>query len=244
MAGNKQEKSEKRVSSIFSSVLIAIVSTIGSIVLAVIVVLYVSNVNASREEHATLLELVESLEAEALYAPRILSFDEEMRRINPDYVNWLRIEGTTLDHPVVRGGNNTKYLDLSFYGEENLLGTLFMDYRCAGDYTPHLIIYGHNARQGDLFGNLWMFLDKEYLLDHPIITLKANDRITEYIIFSARKTDVNDPAYFLDFDEPESFDAFIERIGAPQGASQILTLSTCVSGEDENERIIVQAAVR
>ena len=124
-----------------------------------------------------------------------------------------------------------------------MLGALFMDYRCTGEIVPHIIIYGHNAREGELFGSLRKFLDKLYLAEHPIITLKVNDRIVEYEVFSARRTNVNDPAYNLDFSEPESFSEFAERCGAPKDAAQIVTLSTCYSGNDEDERIIVQGVL-
>ena len=164
-----------------------------------------------------------------------------MRRI---YICWIKIEGTKVDYPVVRGNDNEKYLHTSFSGEENILGALFMDYRCAGEQVPHIIIYGHNGREGDMFGDLWRFLDRQFLAGHPVITLKVNDRIVEYEIFSARKTDVTDQAYFLDFSAPGSFQAFAERNGAPQGAAQIITLSTCYSGDNDDERVIVQGVLR
>jgi sortase B len=196
--------------------------------------------------------------------PYISSFDAGMREVNPDYVFWISIADTQVDYPVVRAGDNEKYLDLSFSGEKNMLGALFMDYRCEGEIAPnpaviapdsgasnpthpsaqqiitHIIIYGHNSRQGDFFGGLHYFLDAGYLAERPEITIKVNDRIFIYKIFSARRTTVNDPAYFLDFDEPGSFGAFLDRCGAPPEAEQIITLSTCVSGYDADERIVVQ----
>jgi sortase B len=119
-----------------------------------------------------------------------------------------------------------------------------MDYRCAGEYVPHIIIYGHNTRYGDMFRELHRFLDEQFLAEYPIITLKVNDRTVEYEIFSARKTDIYDPAYHLDFSAPGSFRAFAERNGAPPNAAQIITLSTCVSGNNDDERVIVQGALR
>ena len=140
----------------------------------------------------------------------------------------------------MRGEDNEKYLNTSFFNERNSLGALFMDYRCEGDYVPHIIIYGHNARSGVLFGGLRKFLNKTYLEEHPIISLRVNDRIVEYEIFSARSTTVDDPAYDLDFNSPGAFQAFAEKNGAPPDAVQILTLSTCVSGNNKDERVILQ----
>lgn len=186
----------------------------------------------------------DSLPGMELDEKRVSAFDTQMRETNPDYLCWIEIDGTAIDYPVVRGNDNEKYLRTSFSGEENIFGTLFMDYRCTGEYVPHIIIYGHNSKHRDMFGGLRSFLEEQYLTEHPVITLKVNDRIVTYEIFDARKTDVTDPAYYLDFSEPGSFPAFAERCGAPPDAVQIITLSTCVSGDDEDERVIVQGVLR
>lgn len=174
----------------------------------------------------------------------ISKFDAQMRETNPDYLCWIKIDGTLIDYPVVRGNDNEKYLHTSFDGEENVFGALFMDYRCSGDYVPNMIIYGHNSRHRDMFGGLRNFLDDQYLAEHPVITLKVNDRVVEYEIFDARKTDITDPAYYLDFSAADSFPAFAERCGAPPDTTQIITLSTCVSGGNEDGRVIVQGVLR
>ena len=196
-------------------------------------------VNYEKENAA----LSEKAETDMSDTDFVSEFDAKMRNINPDYICRLKIEGTSIDYPVVRGGDNEKYLSVSFYGEENVFGSVFMDYRCAGKYVPHIIIYGHNAKTGEVFGGLRKFLDKEYLKEHPVITLTVNDRIAEYEIFSARKTDVKDFVYNLNFPNPDSFRDFADKCKAPQDAPQILTLSTCVSGLDKDERVVVQGAL-
>jgi len=170
-------------------------------------------------------------------------FDAEMRRRNPDYVCWITAEDTAIDYPVVRGPDNEKYLELSFSGEKNVFGALFMDYRCGGEYVPHIIIYGHNSKYKDMFGGLRFFTGADYLNAHPIITLRINDQLYNYEIFSARYTNTADAAYDLNFTEEGSFAAFLDKCGAPPDTKQILTLSTCVSGNDKAERVIVQGAL-
>jgi len=242
----KKNKSKKGSSFFrFIAISLAAAAGTGALVFYLATTLYMRHFFDVQRERASLLELAETLESEKSPAYTYLSaFDSEMRQINPDYLCWIQIENTTIDYPVVRGNDNEQYLNRSFYGERNRYGAVFMDYRCIGDYVPHIIIYGHNSRRGDMFSDLHNFLDERYLAEHPIITLKVNDRIVEYEIYSARKTDINDPAYFLDFSTPGSFRAFAERCGAPLDAAQIITLSTCVSGNNRNERIIVQGALR
>jgi sortase B len=177
----------------------------------------------------------------------LISYGVEMREINAEYVGTLVIDGTEIDYPVVRGNDNLKYLNTTFYGDENMAGAIFMDYRCVGDYVPHIIIYGHELADFDgnriMFGGLHDFLDGQYLAEHPEIMFIENGRVSEFEIFSARITDINDPAYFLDFSAPGSFQSFAERNGAPPDAEQIITLSTCV-GADNDKRVIVQGTLK
>jgi len=87
------------------------------------------------------------------------------------------------------------------------------------------------------------FLDEKYLTERPLIRFVANDHVSEFEIFSARQTDVSDPAYKLDFPDPDSWESFLTRNGAPKGAEQIITLSTCI-GTDNDRRMIVQGVLR
>jgi len=242
--------------------LLAIIAIIATLATFVFVFSYMIDLMASQREHSQLMGLVIRLGRSTPLLPYdpdeltdedytgaidesyVSAFDEGMREINPDYICWLKIDGTMIDYPVVRAADNEKYLNLSFAGEKNRFGALFMDYRCAGSHVPHIIIYGHNVKNGYMFGTLRNFLDKNFTAKNPVISLRVNDRLVEYEVFSARKTNLHDPAYYIDFREPGSFEAFLLRNGAPESARQILTLSTCVSGNDSDERVIVQAALR
>jgi len=233
------------------NICLAVVSTVFCALIALAIYSQLADLHESREEMAILGEPT-PMEATYAFAPKamgasqqphISEFDISMREINPDYVCWLKIDDTGISYPVVRGDDNEAYLGLNFHGEDNYLGSIFMDYRCTGGYVPNIIIFGHNSRQGDMFGGLRNFLDDEFLAEHPVITLIVNDKAIEYEICSVRRTDINDPAYFLDFDDTGAFDGFIERCGLPLGSAQILTLSTCVSGTDKDERVVIQGVL-
>jgi len=213
-----------------------------------------STYKASHAENASIREIAEKLPIEEDLFPesekyanmqehgfiQLSSFDAEMLQINPDYVCWISIDGTRVNHPVVRGDDNDKYVHTSFYGEDNDLGTVFMDCRNVAGSFANIIIYGHNSRQGEMFGDLHGLLDERFLDEHRIITIKANNSIFEYEIFSVRLTNINDPAYTVDFESQNAFYEFADDNGAPLQATQIITLSTCVSRGNNNARLIVQ----
>jgi len=95
---------------------LAVFATLCAVVFAFKVIPYVSDMIAFRREQASL--------------PDLSPFDTHWLEINPDYVGWLKIDGTNIDFPIVRGNDNEKYLTTTFKGEENILGAVFMDYRC------------------------------------------------------------------------------------------------------------------
>lgn len=211
---------------------LAIITTLCVAALAFIVIPHVADLREFRREQAEL--------------PVLNPFDAHWLEINPDYVGWLSIDGTNINFPVVRGSDNVEYLTTTFRGAENRLGAIFMDYRNVGEHEPHIIIYGHQAydeRQNPLmFGALHYFLNEQHKAAHPLIVFMENNKMHEFTIFSARLTDIHDPAYQLDFSAPGSFQRFLARNGAPPYAQQIITLSTCV-GTNNDIRMIVQGAL-
>jgi len=250
-ANDKTAKKIFRSLSVKAGLVIAIlIFSIIALVTTIIVVVHVSNLRASSAEYESLREIAGDIEFGSgdYEIVHLSAFDEEMRQINSDYICWIRVEGTSIDYPVVRGTDNEKYLKTSFSGDYNIAGTVFMDYRNIGNLfsnsisesLPHIILYGHNLQQGGMFTELRRFLGEQFLKENNIITLRVNDREIKYEIFTARLTDVDDPAYYLDFSTTRHFSRFADKINAPLAATQILTLSTCVRSGSDDARIIVQ----
>lgn len=123
--------------------------------------------------------------------------------------------------------------------------TIFMDYRCDDSALPHIIIYGHDAQDFNgnflMFGQLRYFLKEDFIQNHTEICLYKDDKVKHYNIFAVKVTDINDEVYNLDFSSRLEFNEFANRIGAPENTKEILTLSTCLGGEN-NMRLLVQGA--
>lgn len=86
-----------------------------------------------------------------------------LRQINPDVAAWLTLDGTHVDHPVVKGKDNFEYLDRDFYGKTYAGGTLFLDEQCPKDFTQeYQLIHGHHMAGGAMFGDLKKYLDKNF----------------------------------------------------------------------------------
>lgn len=86
--------------------------------------------------------------------PDTVNFDA-LKQINPDTAAWISADGTPLNYPVVRGKNNAYYLNHLFTGKRGRMGTLFLDFRCSGDFSDsNTILYGHNMKDGSMFAFL------------------------------------------------------------------------------------------
>ena len=88
--------------------------------------------------------------------------------VNPEIAGWIKIEGTAIDYPVVRGEDNDRYIRVDFYGESSKHGAIFMDYRC-GDDSRVKIIYGHHMKDGTMFRDLYRYENQAYRDEHPVV---------------------------------------------------------------------------
>mgnify|MGYP002295639227 CR=1 FL=1 len=75
----------------------------------------------------------------------ILPSFKKLLEINPDTVGYIKIDGTLVDYPVVKGTDNDYYLTHDFYKNESRSGTVMMDYRnkvTADGHSGNLVLYG------------------------------------------------------------------------------------------------------
>jgi len=160
--------------------------------------------------------------------------------LNPDYIGWIRIDGTGIDYPVVQGADNDKYQRRTFMGEKNASGTIFMDNLCTGVFKGYSILYGHNMRDGSMFAQLHHFLEEDFLEAYPdIMIFNPDGEILIFRIFEVKITHTWDPVFTLSDSSQETVDEFFAGYGIVPG-SDILILSTCTTGA-KSERLLVFA---
>ena len=163
---------------------------------------------------------------------------------NPDFVGWIKIEGTNLSFPVMYSPDEPDfYLRHDFEGEYSDSGVPYLDARCtltAADRSDNLVIYGHNMKTGTIFGFLTDYKQPETYQEHPTIRLDTLYGAGEYEVFAAFAIDIaadRSFAYnnYIDLDE-DSFREFVEEVKrrsdvdsgiTPVYGDELLTLSTC-----------------
>ncbi len=173
-----------------------------------------------------------------------------LKEKNSDTVGYLKVNGTNINYVVVQADDNDFYLSHNFNREANVAGWVFADYRNLVDGTDkNLIIYGHNIKEGSMFGSLINVVDESWQSDENnlIVTFLTEGGEYSYKVFSTYLTSPEDYYIQTKFDD-ESFGDFIQnlirRSNHDYGIEvdkndQILTLSSCVGNGEQ--RVVLHA---
>lgn len=179
---------------------------------------------------------------------------------NRDFKGWISISGTKVDNPIYQTDNNDYYLAHNQQKKKSVYGALFFD--CENEITKeqtdkNLIIYGHQMKNGSMFGTLKKFKSLSFYKQNPIIkfsTLYKNSTYKIYAVFVMNSVKSDDNGYIYNisrnkFINDEDFyswrdEAYQRSIintnvdVEPQ--DNIITLVTCES-DFENARLIIMA---
>ena len=196
-------------------------------------------------------EKVEQQEEE-LHQKISLSSLDQFQKQYEDMVGWIKIENTKVDYPIMQATNNEFYLTRNYKGEKLRAGSIFLDYRNDPSLSDrHSIIYGHDLRNGSMFGQLHQYEELSFAnANRQFMIELGNERLT-LEVFSAYQTTTD--FYYIETEfTNESYEQFIETIknksvitydGNLNVNDQIITLSTCVSDNQSDERFVVHAKV-
>ena len=119
-------------------------------------------------------------------APPVQQAFSQLIQYNPDTVGYLDIPGF-LSLPVTqRENDNEYYLTHNFDGEKSREGCLFLD--GVNRLTPEddcLIVYGHNMKNGAMFGRLDSFAALNFMKMHPLARFDTIYENRLYVPFAA-----------------------------------------------------------
>lgn len=174
----------------------------------------------------------------------------ELRKTNENIVSWLTVDGTNINYPIVKGSDNSFYLNHDINGNMKLSGWTFMDYRNSIDMSDdNTVFYGHNLANKTAFGSLTNVFKEDWLenSNHYIVVLTEEGKYV-YEVFSIYTIDPE--VYYLqnNFNNKDDFGIFVSTLksrsnydfGVEVGKEdKIITLSTCT--DDNKNRNVVHA---
>ena len=135
---------------------------------------------------------------------------------NPATVGWLKV-GDIVDTPVVRG-EGTFYLNHNFFREKATGGTIFIDEENSIlPRSENMVVYGHNMRNGSVFGSLSRYRELSYLKKYPIVEFDTIYEEGEYVVVAVydMSAETEDPHFmqmlYFDFIDNEDFWTFFDQ---------------------------------
>lgn len=174
---------------------------------------------------------------------------EELKKINPDIVGWIKVEDTVIDYPIVQTDDNETYLETDFEGKKSVAGTIYLDSDCEPDFSGrHNIIYGHHMKNGSMFKDIVKYKDEAFFKEHQRITVYTPEREYHLKPVSAIYTDASPIRRKTIFNTDESFLAYTNEMvkGCPflqmpeDPIGQLWSFVTC-SYEFDDARTILYA---
>lgn len=178
---------------------------------------------------------------------------EGLKYINSDIVGWIYFENVNVNYPIVKGIDNGYYLNHTFKKEQNISGSIFMDYRNDSEFKDlNTIIYGHNMKNGSMFGSLRKLLKEEFYRENSYFWIITQEGKYKYDIFSVYIDESTSESYNIKFKNIEEYSKHLNMIKDKSiydtginltENDLVVTLSTCTSTE-ENNRFIVHGRLR
>jgi len=179
----------------------------------------------------------------------IINEFQNLKSQNTDMMAWIAFDTLDISYPVMKGQDNLYYLTHTFSGKTNTSGSIFMEVGNAGNFSDcHTLIYGHNMKNGAMFGHLKKYREEEFYKGNEYFTVYLEDKYLRYQIFSVHTVSVTDPVYTIGFAPNEEFADFVDRLNRQAWYdtgimadvnSKVVTLSTCTSSDDS--RYVVHA---
>lgn len=172
-----------------------------------------------------------------------------LQGINDDIVGWLKVGALDISYPVTQASDNDYYLHLTFELVQNAAGCIFVDYQNRPDFQDdNTIIYGHNMKDGSMFGTLKNFAQDGVYESDPYFWIYTPERIYKYEIFNCSTVGAVSNTYTLEFGSRKEFQNYLDKALMQsqvdsskvkvKSSDKIVTLSTCTG--DEETRFVVQ----
>ena len=175
-----------------------------------------------------------------------------LKNENEDIVAWLYSEGTDINYPVVQANDNDYYLRRLVDGTYNQAGTIFMDYKNNSNFDDYkTILYGHNMKNGTMFGTLTNYKNQEYYNEHKEMYLFTENKNFKVELVAGYLTSSESDIYVVSETSNTNNKLLQEAISKSTFKSEaevkaqdkILVLSTC-DYDFKNARYVLLGVLR
>lgn len=175
--------------------------------------------------------------------------------INEDFLGWLYFPLLDISYPVVYGDEDESYLHEAMDGTKSNSGCIYIDAWSNPDLKDMTtLFFGHNMRNGSMFGSLKRIRKEEGLIDEdPYFYYYTPTKAYKCHVFCYYLENANGKTYQYPLDT-QGYDEYMDYIlskneyeGGPDNVDiahrpRIVTLSTC-SGHNSGKRTVIHSVI-
>ena len=145
-----------------------------------------------------------------------------LKKRNNQIVAWISIPNMPVDYAVVKGNDNSYYLNRDALRNKSTSGAIFLDSKLNSSFDNlDSIVYGHDMYDGSMFGSLVKYRTKSFQDKHQYIFVYTPNATKKYQVRSQFKTTSSE-------------------LKPDNSKTKTLTLVTCVNSE-RNAHYVVRA---
>lgn len=196
----------------------------------------------------------DSVDLSAYDVPDIsLDFDT-LHEENEDIYAWINVPDTVINYPVLQHPTELDYyLDYNIDHSEGYPGCIYSQYLNSKDFSDfNTVLYGHNMKAGTMFAGLHNFEDEEFFSEHPYVYIFTEEGVLVYEVYAeVHFSDVHLLANY-DLGSSSGRQGFLDDVNSCDIDNahfrndmditvddNLLTLSTCISGQASNRLLLV-----
>lgn len=218
-----------------------------------------SQAGADNAETSAVPQTEESMTTGA-ESPVMLAKYVDIYQENSDLVGWVSIEDMKIDYPILQNANNEYYLHHDFYGNDSKYGCLYVKNQADVDTGTNFIVYGHNMKDGSMFGDLDLYQKESFYKEHSRISFdtlyeeraydviavfrsqvyNAEDDVFKYYQFYEAGTQAEFDDFYNNIKELSLYDTGVEA----KFGDTFLTLSTCAYHVQDGRFVVVAKRIR
>ena len=180
--GYSRKKNKSKNKKIYFIIFVMLIITF--IVTSVISIKWLIATNKSKSVNKEIISRVTKTKNESTKENYSLEIDfNKLLEINNQVVGWIKIEDTDINYPIVKGEDNSYYLNHNILNESSQNGWIFMDYRNSDDFSDNnTVIYGHNIKSGIMFSDLTQIYNGK--VNNDIYIYLKTGEVNRYSIYS------------------------------------------------------------
>ena len=202
------------------------------------------------------IEETEAVETEKMYEP-VIDFTKLQTEENADIYAWIRMDNTVIDYPVLQHpSDDTFYLMHNVDGSYGYPGCIYSElYNTNTFEDPVTVLYGHNMKNGTMFGALHQFEDQDFFEQNTSFEIYMPDQTLVYEIVAALETDDKRITVWYNFEDEKAYQNYIDELMQGEESElyhfregvelttkdKLVVLQTCVSERKSNRYIVVGA---